>query len=229
MRVLMLILMSGGYPYDQFRAIWKKYMKSHPNIDCYFYRGNPNMATDYLLDDDTLWVRVSERHGDIFERTLRAFRYFLSMRPKTYTFVFRPNASALIDLDRYYELCKTFPTSTFCGGEIMRRGAVIEHPVVEAPSGAGYTLSIDLVKRFAREQGLRNVLIDDISIGYYLQEWKIPIVDVPKYTFTKREYSGEELKEIIEKHFHYRFNNLSDRNWDIAAMKTVANILYGKK
>lgn len=229
MRVLMLILMSEGFPYDQFRAIWRSYMKSHPNIDCYFYCGKPNLVTDYLLQDDTLWIRISERHSDIFERTLRAFRYFLNMRPNTYSFVFRPNASALIDLNKYYEICKTFPTTNFCGGEIMRRGAVIEHPVVEAPSGAGYTLSIDLVKRFAREQGLRNVLIDDISIGYYLQEWKIPITSVEKHTFQMREHTPEELKEIIDKHFHFRFTNYHHRDWDITAMKTVANIIYGKK
>lgn len=229
MRVLVLILMSEGYPYDQFRAIWRTYMKSHPNIDCYFYRGNPGMFTDYLLENDTLWIRISERHSDIFERTLRAFRYFLNMRPNVYSFVFRPNASALVDLNKFYEICKTFPTTNFCGGEIMRRGAVIEHPVVEAPSGAGYTLSIDLVKRFAREKGLRNVLIDDISIGYYLQEWKIPIMSVPKHTFQMREHSSEELKEIIETNFHFRFNNLANRQWDIIAMKMIADTIYNKK
>jgi hypothetical protein len=229
MRILVLILMSGGYPYDQFREIWRRYMKSHPNIDCYFYRGNPSMLTDYRLEGDTLWIRMSEKYHRIFDRTIYAFRYFMKTRPNTYTFMFRPNASALIDLNKYYELCKTFPTTNFCGAEIMRRGAVVEHPVEEAPSGAGYTLSMDLVKWFAETPGLQNVLIDDISIGYYLQILKVPITPVNKYTFTMREYSPEELKEIVDNHVHFRFNNLENRNWDIQSMNTVANIIYNKK
>ena len=94
------------------------------------------MLTDYRLEGDTLWIRMSEKYHRIFDRTIYAFRYFMKTRPNTYTFMFRPNASALIDLNKYYELCKTFPTTNFCGAEIMRRGAVIEHPVEEAPSGA---------------------------------------------------------------------------------------------
>ena len=233
MRVLMLVLMSTGYPYDQFRAIWRTYMKSHPNIDCYFYQGDMSMITDYRLDEDTLWIRTSNSLPNIFHRTLLAFRYFANMRPKTYTFLFRPNASCIVDLNKYYEMCKSFPTETFCSAEILRRGEIIEHPVVEAPSGAGYTLSFDLVRRFAREQNLHNVLIDDISIGYYLQEWKIPITPSKMYKFERREYSPEEIAEVLSNDFHFRFRTGStranDRDWDIVSMNTIANILYRKK
>jgi hypothetical protein len=229
MRVLMLILMSNGHPYDQFRAIWRRYMKSHPNIDCYFYQGDTRLLTDYRLDEDTLWIRISNALPNIFNRTILAFRYFVNMRPNTYTFMFRPNASCIVDLGKYYEMCKSFPTQNFCSAEILRRGEVIEHPVVEAPSGAGYTLSFDMVRRFAREQGLQNVLIDDISIGYYLQEWKIPIAPATMYKFERREYSYEEIKEILSNNFHFRFRTGEPRDWDIQSMNTVANILYSNK
>ena len=229
MRVLMLILMSEGHPYDSFRTIWRTYMKSHPGIDCYFYCAKPNLFTDYQLDDDTLWIRLPENHGTLFEKTIRAFRYFVNMRPNTYSFVFRPNASALVNLPKYYEMCTTFPTTGFCSAPILRRGEVIEHPVVEAPSGCGYTLSFDLVKRFAREPNLRNVVIDDISIGYYLQEWKIPIVSAVVYPFEYREYSPEELGGILASNFHFRFRTTDDRRWDIQTMKLVADTIYGKK
>jgi hypothetical protein len=229
----MLVLMSDGYPYDQFRSIWRKYMKSHPNIDCYFYQGNMGLLTEYKLTEDTLWIRTSNSFQNIFHRTLLAFRYFVNMRPNTYSFVFRPNASCIVNFNKYYEMCKSFPTQNFCSAEILRRGEVIEHPVVEAPSGAGYTLSIDLVKRFAREQGLKNVLIDDISVGYYLQEWKIPITPALMYKFERREYSPEEVMELLSKHFHFRFRTSSlrdkNRDWDIGAMNSITNILYGKK
>jgi hypothetical protein len=229
MRVLVLILMSPGYPYDQFRAIWRTYMKSHPNVDCYFYVAKPNLVTEYLLDDDTLWIRLPEKSAFLFEKTIRAFRYFVNMRPNVYSFVFRPNASALMNLNHYYELCKTFPTERFCYAPILRRGVVIEHPVVEAPSGCGYTLSIDLVKRFAREQGLQNVLIDDISIGYYLQEWGIPITPARVHQFQMRDHTPEEISDILSTNYHFRFRNDPHRDWDIRAMKLMADTIYSKK
>jgi hypothetical protein len=229
MRVLVLILMSEGYPYDQFRAIWRTYMKSHPNVDCYFYMAKPNLFTEYLLDNDTLWIRLPEKHAFLFEKTIRAFRYFLNIRPNMYSFVFRPNASALLNLNHYYELCKTFPKEKFCSAPILRRGEVIEHPVVEAPSGCGYTLSIDVVNRFAREQGLRNVLIDDISVGYYLQEWGIPITPARVYALENRDYTPEELADILSTNYHFRFRNDSHRDWDISAMKMIADTIYNKK
>jgi hypothetical protein len=85
------------------------------------------------------------------------------------------------------------------------------------------------VKRFAREQNLQNVVIDDISIGYYLQEWKVPIVPARVYAFEYREYSPEELTEIVASNFHFRFRTNPDRIWDIQAMKLVADTIYGKK
>ena len=230
----MLVLISSGFPYDQFRANWKRYMKSHPNIDCYFYQGDLSMISEYRLDNDTLWIRTSNSLTNIFHRTLLAFRYFVTMRPNVYSFVFRPNASCLVDFNKYYEMCKTFPVTNFCSAEILRRGEVIDHPVVEAPSGAGYTLSIDLAERFAREPDLRNILIDDISIGYYLQEWKIPITPAKMYKFERREYSDEEVLKLLSENFHFRFcttpTRLSQgRDWDIGAMGSITNIVYGKK
>jgi len=234
MRILMLVLMSGGYPYDQFRANWKKYMKSHPNVDCYFYQGDTLMLTDYRLDSDTLWIRTPNSLENIFNRTLLAFRYFVNMRPNVYSFVFRPNASCIVNLGKYYEMCKSFPTTNFCSADILRSGEVIEHPVVESPSGAGYTLSIDLVTRFASESNLRNVLIDDISIGYYLQEWKVPIAPARLYKFERREYSDQEILTILSENFHFRFctgpsYTPRGRDWDIGAISSITNIIYGKK
>ena len=225
MRVLMLVLMSGGEPYTSFRKAWKMYMKSHPNIDCYFYRGKPDLVTEYLLDDDTLWIRIPDSLHYIFERTVRAFRYFINTRPNTYSFVFRPNASCVVNFNRYYEMCESFPKEKFCSAMV---GSFEPRNVKEFPSGAGYTLSIDLVKRFAREPGLQNVYIDDVTIGHYLQEWKIPIVPSTRYSFEKRYYSPEELADILSHHFHLRFRS-EDRAWDAGAMITVVESIYGKK
>lgn len=225
MRVLMLVLMSEGEPYSSFRTAWKKYMKSHPNIDCYFYCGKTNLFTEYLLDDDTLWIRIPNSLNFIFERTVRAIRYFINTRPNTYSFVFRPNASCVVNFNHYYEMCKSFPKERFCSAMI---GSYEPRGVKEFPSGAGYTLSIDVAKRFARETGLQNVYIDDVTIGHYLQEWKIPIVPSTRYAFEKRDYSPEELADILSRNFHLRFRS-EDRNWDIGAMNMVIESIYGKK
>lgn len=225
----MLVLMSNGHPYDQFRSIWRKYMKSHPNIDCYFYVFHPNLFTPYLLTDDTLIIRGTESLGTVWDKTILAFRYFVNMRPKTYKFLYRTNASSLVDLGKYYERCKTFPTENFCSAVIGYPGPVREHPVDEMPSGSGYTLSFDLVKRFARDTTLKQIVMDDVTIGYYLQEWKIPIVPAPRYDFIHREYSEEEVDKLLSEHFHYRFKAEPTRVFDIAMMNTVADRIYNKK
>lgn len=227
MRVLVLILMSDGFPYDKFREVWKTYMKSHPNVDCYFYTGKPNLFSEYLLTDDTLYIRISNSLSNIFERTLRAFRYFMNMRPNTYSFMFRANASTLINLHRYYDMCKEFPKENFCSAIT---GTYPQRDVKEFPSGCGYTLSIDLVKRFARTPDLQNVYIDDVSIGYYLGQWGIPIVPSSRYRFAMRPHTPEEIEDAISKHFHFRFrNDVDDRQWDIDSMRAIANIIYSKK
>jgi hypothetical protein len=225
MRVLMLVLMSEGEPYKWFRNVWKKYMKSHPNIDCYFYRGNPNLVTEYVLDDDTLWIRIPDSLPYIFERTVRAFRYFVNTRPNTYSFLFRPNASCVVNFKRYYEMCTSFPTHEFCSAMV---GSFPQRNVKEFPSGSGFTLSFDVVKRFARETGLQNVYIDDVTFGHYLQEWNIPIVPSSRYSFEKRYYSPEELADILSNHFHLRFRS-EDRVWDAYAMNMVVDRIYSNK
>lgn len=225
MRVLMLILMSHGYPYDQFRNIWRRYMKSHPDIDCYFYCGNPTLTTEYRLDEDTLWIRVPDTLDYVFEKTIRAFRYFVATRPNTYRFLFRPNASCVVNLNAYYELCKTFPQEKFCSA------VVVSYPqgnVSHFPSGSGFTLSFDIVNQFAKESGLKPIYLDDVSIGYYLQEWKIPITPAVRYSFEKRAYSSKETTDILSRNFHFRFRS-EDRNWDIHAMKLIVDTIYGKK
>jgi len=226
MRVLLLILDSEGHPYDQFREVWRKYMTSHPNVDCYFYRGNPNLSSDYVLDNDTLWIRIPETHPHLFERTVRAFRYFVNMRPNIYDFVFRPNSSALVNLGMYYELCKTFPKQRFCSAVT---GSYQQAGLDKFPSGSGFTLSFDLVKRFARQYDLKQVYLDDVSVGYYLQQWRIPIAPSTRFAFQPREYSDEELTAILASNFHLRFSNLGHRDWDVMAMNMIADRIYGKK
>ena len=226
MRVLMLVLMSEGSPYDQFRQAWRRYMKSHPNIDCYFYMAKPNLFSNYLLTEDTLYIRLPENYASLWEKTVLAFRYFLNTRPNTYSFLYRPNASALVNLEKYYELCKTFPTQNFCSAVIVSCPPV---GLQESPSGAGYTLSFDLVKRFSRDTSIRQVWIDDVTIGYHLREWKIPIVPADRFDAGMREYSSEELTEITSNHFHFRFRNDPRRDWDVMAMNMFVDRIYGKK
>ena len=223
----MLVLMSEGFPYDQFRETWRRYMKSHPNIDCYFYVAKPNLFTEYLLTDDTLYIRLPENHGALWEKTVRAFRYFLNMRPNTYSFLYRPNASALVNLNKYYELCKTFPTKNFCSAVVV---SCPELQIEESPSGAGFTLSFDLVKRFARDTSVHCIYIDDVTVGYYLREWKIPIVPADRFVVDRREYTPQELNDIASSHHHhFRFRNNDHRDWDVMAMNMIADRIYGKK
>lgn len=221
----MLVLMSEGFPYDQFREEWRRYMKSHPNIDCYFYIGDPSISSDYVLDGDTLRIRIPEGYQYITHKTFFAFRYFVQNYPDKYTFLYRPNASSFVDLFKYYEMCKNFPTQRFCSAVVGENKQLN----ILFPSGSGYTLSFDVVKRLAAERYLRNAFIDDIMIGYYLRQWNIQIQPAPRYDILRYPPSQDFLSYIAANHFHVRCKYEYDRNKDVEAIHMLVDRIYGKK
>jgi hypothetical protein len=168
MKILMLILASDSAPeYIEFQSIWRMYMDLHPSIDCYFYKGDPTLETEAVLRGDTLFLRVEESLETVYEKTMRAFRFFEPQLSK-YTFVYRTNLSSFIDFKKYLRVCARLPQTQCCAAFI---GYEDDIPF---PSGSGFTLSPDLVRRLLSENP-PNVSQDDITIGAALHRWGIPI------------------------------------------------------
>lgn len=220
----MLILASDTDPYYcAFQILWRQYMNTHPNIDCYFYKGHPDLQTEALLvDKNTLLVKCHERFDTCYEKTLRAFTFFRPMY-HTYDFIFRTNLSSFIVFDRYVNLVKNWPRTNFCSAMI----GIVEDEI-QFPSGSGFTITPDLVERLLDERPPL-IVQDDVSIGYSLHKWMIPIHKVDRTDILLNE-QVDMIKEYIENSddiFHYRIKNIQgNREIDIKVMKLLLKYYY---
>ncbi len=217
-KVLTLILASDNEPiYLEFQSIWRRYMKSHPDVDCYFYKGNPRLDSEYKLEGDTLWIRIPESLDTVYEKTLKAFEYFAKTLDH-YDFVFRPNLSSFVVFDKYIEHCKTLPkqraVSAFIGGE----GADI------FPTGSGFTMSTDVVLELVKDKP-PVVCLDDVTIGRWLYLKGIPIRPAPRCDYTDGSRVPNYRGGNEESTFHYRIKN-NDRNMDVDIQTQLRKNFY---
>lgn len=223
-KILMLVLASDTDPlYCAFQIIWREYMNKHPNIECYFYKGHPELQEDaFMSDKNTLLLKCSERFDTCYEKTLKAFAFF---RPnfKKYDFIFRTNLSSFIVFNNYIELTKTWPKTDFCSAFI---GTVDDG--TQFPAGAGFTITPDLVERLLDENP-PHITQDDVSIGYFLKKNNIPIHPVKRtdiLLYQQYQYLGKIIEEN-DNIFHYRIKNIEGvRNIDIEIMKQLLNYYY---
>lgn len=221
MRILVLILASDGPIYNEFQALWRKYMKTHPQIDCFFYKGNPNLPWPAHLDGDTLWLRVPDTIPYVYQKMVMAFQTFLPVLDK-YDFVFRPNLSSCVNLHAYYELCKTFPKTRLCSAEVNAHMAGV--PIERYPSGAGFTLSSDIVRHIANNP-LRYGIMDDVAMGMHLESMGIQILPAPRANFVDRRFEKRDVDAAIPNHFHFRFRS-PWRDYDVFLMEYLIDKLY---
>ena len=196
-RALVLILASDTQPiYLEHQRLWRSYMHTHPNVDCYFYKGDPDLEDETSLVGDTLWIKIEESLETVYEKTLRAFEFFMP-RFSDYKCIFRTNLSSVVIFDRYIEYCRLIPDTQVCSAYI----GVFED--VEFPAGAGYTITPDIAIRLVTE---RPPLVhqDDVSLGYALKEWGIPIKRVRRVDLLSNEHVKAWGNTIPPDVFHIR-------------------------
>lgn len=190
---MLIIAHDDGGHYDALQSIWLSYMDSSPQIDCYFIKGRPEQEEPAVLEEATLYLKIEEGYPTIWHKTLKAFEFF-QPRLNNYDFVYRTNLSSFIHFDRYLEFCRTLPKTGLCS-------AVVGHHVIPFPSGAGFTLSCDLVHRLL-EDPPEQYIMDDVTVGLALLKWGIKIVEAPRFDI-------EDENQPIDPHaFHYRVKTL---------------------
>lgn len=220
-RILMLIIANDdGGIYSALQTYWKRYMNSSPHIDCYFIKGRLEQDEEFIIDENTLFIKTREGYTEndaIYVKTMRAFHYFRPVFIK-YDFVFRTCLSSHIRFDKYLDFCKTLPKSGLCAAYTRNYENII------FPSGSGYTLSIDLVKRLLDEP-VKYHTIDDVTIGFAMQQWGIPIQHVEKCDIVNGctiEDTKHILSNLNETTFQYRVRTYDsgrlDREREIHAL-----------
>lgn len=210
MKVLILVISSNTQPvYREHKQVWRSYMKSHPDIDCYFIESRQIMiGHPHFLTEDTLYVRGDETYETIVRKTIRAMEYFLVR--KSYDFVVRTNLSSVWIFPRLLAFLATIPRTEYYGGVICRNQ---QHPFV---SGAGIILSADTCARLLENRGiaLSSKIADDVDIGVALLKAGILPVSAPRvdvYSVDDTTLGG----------FHYRVRFLENRESEPGLMKMV--------
>ncbi len=239
MKILCLILASDTAPeYIQFQKCWKRMMKINSNVDCYFYKGHPDLTQPAFLEDDTLWIRVPETLDTVYEKTLRAFEYFVPQLDK-YDFVFRSNLSTFLSFPHLLEYCTTLPKSECCAAVVggippEEEGENSINTGFSFPGGNGFLLSTDLVRRLVEER-IPLVAQDDVTIGVALRKWNVPIQEFVRPDFLADgvwyvnnyqllQPNERNLNPTLRK-FSYRIKS-NDRKKDVEVMSALIRKHY---
>jgi hypothetical protein len=170
-RVLIVVLASDTEPiYCKLQSVWKRV--SHPRTDILFLKAHPNLRGDDFIHDNTLYIGCSETLDSVYEKQMRGFKLLLP-RLKDYAFVFRTNLSSYINIPHYLEFCETLPHTG------LYSGVVGCHNEVCFASGAGFTITPDLIHRLVDENP-PEVFLDDASIGTAIAAWGVQILPAPR-------------------------------------------------
>jgi hypothetical protein len=228
-RVLMLVLASDTSPiYVEFQSLWRQYMTSHPNIDCYFYKGDSTQEEEYKCVDNTLTIRIDDGYDTIYNKMCKAFAYF-EAKLDDYDYVYRPNLSSFIVFKNYLEtLCALHTTQSiperFCSAVIGEKDGL------KFPSGSGFTITPDIVK-YMLHNPRPKYIEDDVTVGLILKDMGIKITPVHRVDILTEQ--NRNLIESIDidniNVFHYRLkSNCGNRRNDIEVFKKLLTKYYIK-
>lgn len=225
-RVLMLILASDTSPiYIKFQNSWRKIMNLHPNIDCFFYKGNPNQEDNYMLiDKNTLSIKIDDGYPMIYEKMRKVFGYFEDQLD-SYDFVYRTNLSSFIVFENYLKTLSRIQRKTkFCSA------IVGDYNGLHYPSGSGFTLSTDIVRHIIHNP-IPRFIEDDVTVGVILNELGVGIIPVKRIDILSEQNAA--LIDIIDTNatdiFHYRLkSNSGDRGKDLEYFNRLSDKYYQK-
>ncbi len=196
----MLVISSDTYSvYAHQREVWRTYMKSHPEVDCYFIRYNP-LTFVPTVTEDTLTLRGRERYGTIFKKTVEAMDYFLSRR--LYDYVVRTNLSSVWDFPTLLTYLATAPRERYYAGQRMTH----EASGLPYASGAGFILSSDVARLLLTYQQRGRYLqeFDDVAVAAVLASVGVLPQNLPRVDVVSLAHYEEHIGKIPEGSFHYR-------------------------
>jgi hypothetical protein len=209
MRILMLVISSDTFPvYKHHREVWRSYMKSHPEVDCYFIELRTLLFP--TLSSDTLTLRGIERYGTIYGKTIDALEYFLKRR--SYDYVVRTNLSSVWDFRTLRSYLETAPRTRLYAGQT----GVNSETGLAFASGAGILMSMDVARTLIANVrvGLSLNAFDDVAIAKALSASGLFPSPLPRVDFISLKHYEEHHGGIPVGSFHYRVKHtdyLGDR------------------
>ena len=200
MRILVLVISSDTFPvYQHHRDVWRSYMKSHPEVDCYFLASSPLVFLP-TLSSDTLTLRGVERYGTIYTKTIDALTYFLSRR--SYDYVVRTNLSSVWDFQALRTYVETAPRTRFYAGQT----GVNSETGLAFASGAGILMSDDVARTLLANAAIGRSIraFDDVAIAKALLASGIGPTPLPRVDFISLAHYEAHHDKSPPGSVHYR-------------------------
>lgn len=206
------------------RDILRRYL-STKNIKYYFYCYRDDIDSDYIFDDDMLYIRGKETFvPGILQKTIKAIEICQKFE---FEYLVRSNISTIINFD----LLTDYLESNYVeyGGGITTlkwldfNGGITHNKYKNTRFVAGsfIIMSKDISNLLVNNKNnLDYTIIDDFSISLFLTSKKIDMTDLESYKVDNATYNN---KIII-----YR-NKTKDRYTDISNMKNIISHLINNQ
>ena len=199
MKILCLVIDSDApcpETYAAHRRTWEAVLDRNPDIEGYFLRSIPHLASDHAVEGRRFLCRGQERYDTILKKTVKAVEVLL----RDHDYVLRTNLSSLYDFPLLQRM--ELPRRGFYAGTILREAGVL------FVNGAGILMSRDLAEELAsaRDLSLLNEW-DDIAIGQIMASKGIRPHPIGRYDY---DYSRGNDQIVPGRHIQYRLRDLSD-------------------
>lgn len=152
----------------------------NPNCDIWYYYGDSN---EFSVKDNVIRCPYPEGYANIGLKTICAFEYLLNT---DFDYLFRPNSSSFVNINRLVEFVQELPKEKFYGGKPIwfYGGGITEKDEINPPQncahGCGYILSRDLVELIVNKKNeWGHHMIDDMALCRFMKNYDINITPVP--------------------------------------------------
>ena len=218
MKILILIISSNGFPYDEYKQLWREYMNLDDEIDSYFIESKD--VEKSCIEDDIIYIKAVESYEKIFYKTQEALKLF---DLKTYDYIFRTNLSSFIVFSKYKQWLKTLSKENVYNGSICWYTRYIY------ASGCGFTITPDVAQMIIDydEESQLSKFIDDVTIGKICMMNNVKITSAPLNCIFPNTFQYETNQfDEYECAFHFRTKMGGDRKEDVKLFKELLEMYY---
>lgn len=223
--LLVLIIANDATPeYCELQNLWKDQFKAHKEIDFYFLKCDPDLETDFKVNENTFYAKCEETiHHGITYKTALAFKKFINdnLNDKVYDFILRTNLSSIYDFSKLIKYLESSSRNNFWGGV----GA--NHDGINFVSGCGFIVSNDIAHFIGTNYNSvwdPKILHDDVCFGKLISQKVKRSVEIKRYDIVSKIDTIPDL--INENYFHVRIKYEPDRSWDIQTRKKILKQFY---
>jgi hypothetical protein len=212
MKIIFLIIDSDtpfAENYERCRNIWKKYMNSDSNIKCFFIKYSEEISEEYIINEENNYILCKGKESyipGILNKTVTSMEAVL--KKYDFDFLIRTNLSSFWNFKNLRNHIETLPK------EKCINAVIGNHIGIKFPSGAGFILSIDMVKLLTdKKDTLEFFALDDVMIGNFYNKFNVNMIPGKRFDFTENlivDKIDKMLNESVKEAYHYRV--LCDRN-----------------